>query len=95
MAELVALIALCLVQEDENNDNSDAAFSRMLASHDQNMAHRARPMDDAEDSFAGKSFAQLHQSVMHCWQSNHGPLSSRLITQHGTHDQFCRPHAHE
>lgn len=39
--------------EEEPEDNESAAFGRMLATHNQNVQHRARPLDDADDSFAG------------------------------------------
>ncbi|KAL0025751.1 hypothetical protein WJX77_008951 [Trebouxia sp. C0004] len=39
--------------EEEPEDNESAAFGRMLATHNQNVQHRAQPLDDADDSFAG------------------------------------------
>ena len=36
------------MQVDEDDDQ-DAALARMLASHDQNMQHQSRPLDEAPE----------------------------------------------
>jgi len=51
----------CTFQEEDIEDNESAAFGRMLATHNQNVQHRVRPLDDADDSFAGVSLA--HSNV--------------------------------
>ena len=45
------------MQEEDALDNGDAAFNRMLATHGQNVQNRSRPLEDADDSFAGKATA--------------------------------------
>ena len=48
------------MQEQDAEDEEGAAFGRMLASHNQNVQHRARPLDDAADSIAGEASAAIH-----------------------------------
>ena len=42
------------LQEQDAHEDEDAAFGRMLATHNENVQSGARPLDGSEDSFAGK-----------------------------------------
>lgn len=53
------------MQEQNAEDDEGAAFGRMLASHNQNVQSRARPLDDADDSIAGEASAAMHCDFAH------------------------------
>lgn len=48
------------MQDEDDNDNSDAAFGRMMATHSQNMQNPSRPLDNADDSFTGERSASRY-----------------------------------
>ena len=57
-----------VTQDEGDNESGDAAFGRMLASHNQNMQNPSRPLDDADDSFAGEPSASLCMPQMERWR---------------------------
>ena len=42
-----------VTQDEDDNENGDAAFGRMMATHNQNTQNPSRPLDSVDDSFTG------------------------------------------
>ena len=85
---LTTLFAICYVQEEEHDDEG-AAFGRMLATHDQNVQNRAQPLDDPEDSFAGKCTC-MHGLMMGCCVQLLHMLVHVVTWKHCLHSLYCR-----